>query len=112
MLRSPFTRGVPGMALLSSQNRHSPEGLMVTGYGLLVTGYWLQVTGYGLPVTRYNPVVQEESLFGKIAVEEGFLTQAQLDSALTTSPGRSITDVLIDRGVLKPAQVQIIRDIQ
>src|SRR5204863_255675 len=28
------------------------------------------------------------------------------------SPGRSITDVLVDRGVLKPAQVQIIRDIQ
>jgi serine/threonine-protein kinase len=56
--------------------------------------------------------VQEETLFGKIAVEEGFLTQTQLDAAIHDTNGRTLTDVLVDRGILKPDQVQIIRDIQ
>ena len=47
------------------------------------------------PGGRYNLPVQEESLFGKIAVEEGYVTQAQLDSALD-DPGKStLTEVLV-----------------
>jgi serine/threonine-protein kinase len=56
--------------------------------------------------------VQEELLFGKIAVEEGFVTQTQLDTAMGETNGRTLTDVLVARGFLKPDQVQIIRDIQ
>ena len=60
----------------------------------------------------YNPVVQEELLFGKIAVEEGFVSQTQLDSAMNESNGRTLSDVLVDRGILRSEQIQIIRDIQ
>jgi serine/threonine-protein kinase len=56
--------------------------------------------------------VQEESLFGKIAVEEGFVTQIQLDAALHETNGSTLTEILVTRGLLKPEQVQIIRDIQ
>ena len=61
---------------------------------------------------RYNLPVQEESLFGKIAVEEGFVTQAQLDAALDDPGSTTLTDALVARGLLNPTQVQIIRDIQ
>jgi len=56
--------------------------------------------------------VQEESLFGKIAVEEGFLSQSQLETAARDSQGRALTDILTARGLLSDSQVQIIRDIQ
>jgi len=56
--------------------------------------------------------VQEESLFGKIAVEEGFVTQGQLEEALRDTNGSTLTEVLVARGLLNPSQVQIIRDIQ
>ncbi len=56
--------------------------------------------------------MQEETLFGKIAVEEGFLTQAQLDGALRETNGRTLTDVLVHSGLLTEPQVQTIRDIQ
>jgi serine/threonine-protein kinase len=56
--------------------------------------------------------VQEESLFGKIAVEEGFLSQAQLETASRDTQGKALTDVLVSRGLLNDSQVQIIRDIQ
>jgi len=56
--------------------------------------------------------VQEESLFGKIAVEEGFLSQDQLDQAAREGRGRGLTDVLLSRGFLNADQVQTIRDIQ
>ena len=56
--------------------------------------------------------MQEESLFGKIAVEEGFVTQSQLDAALRDTNGTTLTEVLVARGLLNPSQVQIIRDIQ
>jgi serine/threonine protein kinase len=56
--------------------------------------------------------VQEESLFGKIAVEEGYVTQGQLDAALQDTNGTTLTEVLVARGLLNPTQVQIIRDIQ
>ena len=61
---------------------------------------------------RYNYLVQEELLFAKIAVEEGFVSQTQLDSAMNESNGRTLTDILVDRGLLRPDQIQIIRDIQ
>src|SRR5438105_356472 len=60
----------------------------------------------------YNYRVQEELLFGKIAVEEGYVSQTQLDSAMNESNGSALTDVLLARGLLKPEQIQIIRDIQ
>lgn len=60
----------------------------------------------------YNSPVQEESLFGKIAVEEGFLSQDQLDQAARDGRGGGLTDVLISRGFLNAEQVQTIRDIQ
>jgi serine/threonine protein kinase len=60
----------------------------------------------------YNLPVQEESLFGKIAVEEGFVTQRDLDAALQETSGSPLTEVLVSRGLLNPSQVQIIRDIQ
>jgi serine/threonine-protein kinase len=56
--------------------------------------------------------VQEESLFGKIAVEEGFLSQDQLETAARDTQGRALTEVLVSRGLLSDSQVQIIRDIQ
>ncbi len=56
--------------------------------------------------------MQEESLFGKIAVEEGFLSQDQLERATRESQGKALTDVLVTGGFLNPSQVQIIRDIQ
>jgi serine/threonine protein kinase len=56
--------------------------------------------------------VQEESLFGRIAVEEGFVTQAQLDAALDDPGSSTLTEILLARGLLNPTQVQIIRDIQ
>lgn len=56
--------------------------------------------------------MQEETLFGRIAVEEGFVTQGQLDSALKDVHGGALTDVLVAKGLLQPGQVQIIRDIQ
>jgi len=45
-------------------------------------------------------------------VEEGFVTQGQLDSALKDTHGSALTDVLVAKGLLQPGQVQIIRDIQ
>src|SRR4026209_2489865 len=69
----------------------------------------------GVPSLRgalYNHLVQEESLFGKIAVEEGFVTQNQLDAALRDTNGSTLTAVLVARGLLTSSQVQIIRDIQ
>ncbi len=60
----------------------------------------------------YNSSVQEESLFGKIAVEEGFLSQDQLETASRDSHGRALTEVLVSQGLLSDSQVQIIRDIQ
>ena len=56
--------------------------------------------------------MQEETLFGKIAVEEGFLTQQQLDAASHGAEGTPLTDALVTRGLLSPSQVQVIRDIQ
>jgi len=56
--------------------------------------------------------VQEETLFGKIAVEEGYVTQGQLDAALRDTNGTTLTEVLVARGLLNSSQVQIIRDIQ
>ena len=56
--------------------------------------------------------MQEESLFGKIAVEEGFLSQDQLETAARNTQGRALTEVLVSRGLLSDSQVQIIRDIQ
>jgi serine/threonine-protein kinase len=56
--------------------------------------------------------VQEELLFGKIAVEEGFVSQTQLDSAMSETNGHTLTDVLVAKGILKPDQIQIIKDIQ
>ena len=43
----------------------------------------------------YNYRVQEELLFGKIAVEEGYVSQTQLDSAMNESNGSALTE---DRG--------------
>jgi serine/threonine-protein kinase len=60
----------------------------------------------------YNSSVQEESLFGKIAVEEGFLSQDQLETASRETQGRALTEVLVSQGLLSDSQVQIIRDIQ
>jgi len=60
----------------------------------------------------YNSSVQEESLFGKIAVEEGFLSQDQLETASRETHGRALTEVLVSQGLLSDSQVQIIRDIQ
>ena len=60
----------------------------------------------------YNSGVQEESLFGKIAVEEGFVTQKDLEAALRETNGSTLTEVLVNRGLLNATQVQIIRDIQ
>jgi serine/threonine protein kinase len=65
-----------------------------------------------LLAARYNCAVQEESLFGRIAVEEGYVTQAQLDSAKRDTNGTTLTEVLVARGLLNDSQVQIIRDIQ
>ncbi|HVR85122.1 MAG TPA: serine/threonine-protein kinase [Planctomycetota bacterium] len=56
--------------------------------------------------------MQEESLFGKIAVEEGYLSQAELETATRDSQGKALTEVLLNRGLLSDSQVQIIRDIQ
>src|SRR5262245_478890 len=61
---------------------------------------------------RYNQGVHEESLFGKIAVEEGFVTQRDLDAAMQDANGTTLTEVLIARGLLNSTQFQIIRDIQ
>ena len=65
-----------------------------------------------IPGALYNYLVQEELLFGKIAVEEGFVSQTQLDLAMNESNGKTLTDILVDRGILRPEQIQIIRDIQ
>ena len=63
-------------------------------------------------IPLYNWGVQEETLFGKIAVEEGFVTQNQLDAALRDTNGSTLTEVLVARGLLNSSQVQILRDIQ
>ena len=63
-------------------------------------------------IGRYNSRVQEESLFGKIAVEEGFVSQGDLEAALQDTNGSTLTEVLVSRGLLNSSQVQIIRDIQ
>ncbi len=56
--------------------------------------------------------VNDDSLFGAISVQEGFVTQPQLDSCLRELNGRALTDVLRDRGLLTDSQIQIIRDIE
>ena len=56
--------------------------------------------------------MQEESLFGKIAVEEGFLRPDQLEAAARDTQGKALTEVLVSQGLLNDSQVQIIRDIQ
>lgn len=55
--------------------------------------------------------MQDDLVFGAIAVREGFLTQAQLDEALARRDGRPLADALVERRLLTPEQVQAIRDI-
>jgi serine/threonine-protein kinase len=56
--------------------------------------------------------VQEDGLFGAIAVQEGYLTQAQLDACLEGNGGRDLPELLREKGILNDSQVQVIRDIQ
>lgn len=60
--------------------------------------------------------MSDEILFGAIAVQEGLLTPAQLEEALArqmaSKPPRKIGELLVERGALTAAQVDIILDIQ
>jgi serine/threonine-protein kinase len=56
--------------------------------------------------------VQDDALFGSIAVQEGFLTQDQLDLCLRERDGRGLPDFLRERGLLTDLQIQAILDIQ
>ncbi len=55
--------------------------------------------------------MEDESLFGDIAVEEGFLTREQLDAALLGREEAPLPDALVRRGLLTDEQVRTIRDI-
>jgi len=56
--------------------------------------------------------VNDDSLFGVIAVQEGFVTQAQLDACLPGRDGRALPEILRERGILTDSQVQTIHDIE
>ncbi len=56
--------------------------------------------------------MRDEDLFGAIAVQEGFLTRAQLDECLIDLDGRSVRELLLERGLLSEEQAQAIADIQ
>jgi len=57
-------------------------------------------------------IVDQDSLFGVIAVQEGFVTQAQLEGCLREPDGRALPDLLRTRGILTDSQIQAIRDIE
>jgi len=67
------------------------------------------MTGWAV---RYNRGVQDDALFGSIAVQEGFLTQAQIDACLKERNGRVLPDLLREKGLLTESQIQAILDIQ
>src|SRR5688572_29618777 len=58
----------------------------------------------------------DEILFGAIAVQEGFITPAHLEEALTrqlaSKPPRKIGETLVDLGRLTAPQIEIVLDIQ
>ena len=56
--------------------------------------------------------MEDDSLFGDIAVEEGFLTRQQLDACLVEREEQPLPDLLLGRGLLTPDQVRTIRDIE
>lgn len=55
--------------------------------------------------------MQDDLAFGAVAVREGFLTQEQLDEALARRDGRPLAEILLERRLLTPEQIQAIRDI-
>ena len=61
--------------------------------------------------------IQDEILFGLIALKEGILTQEQLDQAIaiqerSSSRGSSLGTILVELGILKPEAVATILAIQ
>jgi len=56
--------------------------------------------------------VHEDELFGTIAVQEGYLSQAQLDACLEKQDGLGLPAYLRERGILNDSQIQVIHDIQ
>ncbi|HYF00841.1 MAG TPA: hypothetical protein VEJ18_18105, partial [Planctomycetota bacterium] len=55
--------------------------------------------------------MNDDFLFGDIAVAEGFLTRDQLEKVARERDGKPLDDVLVERGVLTPDQVKTIHDI-
>ncbi len=66
----------------------------------------------GVTSPCYNPAVKDDSLFGVIAVQEGFLTQEDLDRAALDRDGKPLPDLLRERNLLTVDQVQAIQDIE
>jgi serine/threonine protein kinase len=56
--------------------------------------------------------VDDDSLFGDIAVEEGFLSREQLDACALGAERRPLSELLVERGLLTDQQVRTIRDIE
>jgi serine/threonine-protein kinase len=56
--------------------------------------------------------VNDDALLGVIAVQEGFLSQAQLDQAQREQDGRRLLDLLREQKLLSDPQVEAILDIQ
>jgi serine/threonine protein kinase len=56
--------------------------------------------------------VDDDSLFGEIAVEEGYVTRQQLDACLDEGDAQPLSDRLVLRGLLTADQVRTIRDIE
>ncbi len=64
------------------------------------------------PPRAIIPPVNDDSLLGDIAVQEGFLSRAQVDECLRTGDGKPLAETLLELGLLSPPQVQTLRDIQ
>jgi serine/threonine-protein kinase len=56
--------------------------------------------------------VNDDALFGAIAVQEGYLTQTQLDGAMGARNGAEVAQILLSLRLLSPEQVRTIQDIQ
>ena len=53
----------------------------------------------------------DDFLFGDVAVQEGFVTRAQVEEAARARNGRPLSEVLVARGWLNADQVRLIRHI-
>jgi len=67
--------------------------------------------------SRHSSLRKRDNLFGRVAVEYGFCTQEQMNEALRLQaekpdPDRQLGELLIERGVLRREDVQLILEIQ